>query len=321
MQNQLYPLIFNPIFKERIWGGNIIASLFKNTKIDLSKKIGEAWVVSDRNDDNSIIENGLLAGLTLKELRYKFKNLLLGSNFDYTTPFPLLVKILHAKEDLSIQVHPKKIDTLLLNNAEEKSEFWYILKSDNANIIAGLQPNIKIDNLINNKINETNLKDYFVTYKTKPNDLYYIKSGLVHAINKGNLILEIQQNSDTTYRVYDYNRVDINNIARELHLKESAICMKNSPKKPIIKNSNQSLNTNLFKVKNYTIDTKKIIKTTTKSFKLISITDGVVEIINNANKISVIVSKYQTALLPANLIYTVKPKTKQSSFITTQTKI
>jgi mannose-6-phosphate isomerase len=322
MQKYLYPLIFTPIFKERIWGGSIISSLFKNNNLD-SKNIGEAWLISDRDNENSIVENGFLAGLTIKELRYKFRECLLGTNFNYEDAFPLLIKILHAKENLSIQVHPKKTDTLLLQNAEEKSEFWYILQSNNADIIAGLHPTVKLNNLIdklqNNEINQSNIKKYFMFYKSKINFLYYIKSGLVHAINKGNLILEIQQNSDTTYRIYDYNRVDESNKPRQLHLKESLVCLKNSVKKPIIKNLKQPLKSNLFNVARYNISKPKTIKTSSKTFKLISIINGEVEIETKDTSIKIVLSKYQTALLPANLTYKVYNKTKTANFLITLT--
>ncbi|WP_088013324.1 mannose-6-phosphate isomerase, class I [Gottfriedia acidiceleris] len=207
---------FNPVFQERIWGGTQLKDIFG---YDIpNDKTGECWAISAHENGPSIVVNGEFSGLSLSELwnqqRHLFGNL-------HCEKFPLLTKILDAKEDLSVQVHPNDTYAQINENGElGKTECWYVLDcEENAELILGHNAQSKAEFL--SAIKENRWDEVLRRIKIKPGDFFYIPSGTVHAICKGTLILETQQNSDTTYRLYDYDRRDDNDNLRELHIEKS----------------------------------------------------------------------------------------------------
>ncbi|GAA4270526.1 type I phosphomannose isomerase catalytic subunit [Hyunsoonleella aestuarii] len=214
----LYPLKFTPISKYRLWGGNKLNTVLnKGFKGDNN---GESWEISDVKGDETKVANGEFFGKTLKELSEQFKGQLLGNNVYKTfgTEFPLLIKFIDAKTPLSIQVHPHDHIAKECHDSFGKNEMWYIMDADDsAEIIVGfnkqLDKNSYSKYLENNKVLEV-----LNSVKTKAGDAFNIPTGRVHAIGSGVLLAEIQQTSDITYRIYDYDRVDkTTGEKRELH--------------------------------------------------------------------------------------------------------
>ena len=212
-----YPIKFTPILKEKIWGGNKLKTqLNKNT--DLSN-IGESWEISDVKGDTSIVSNGVYKGKTLKELQVEFKSDLIGEK-NYKTfgyKFPLLIKFIDAKKDLSIQLHPNDRLAAKRHDSFGKTEMWYVLQADKgANLIVGFNQKITRE-LYSKHLKEKTLPSILNFDEVSSGDTYFIEVGRVHAIGAGVMVAEIQQTSDITYRIYDWDRVDAQGNARELH--------------------------------------------------------------------------------------------------------
>ena len=209
---QLYPLFFKPVYKDYIWGGNNIISYFdRNEPPGL---YAESWEVSDRQDGMSEITNGPLAGTTLKDLLEKRKGELLGLDSHHLC-FPLLLKLIDAHQNLSIQVHPND-NTAKQFGGEAKTEAWYILEAEkNAELYAGFKKFYPKE-IIKNALPTKEILSLMRKIPVHKDEVAFIPGGRLHAIGSGCLILEIQQNSNTTYRVYDWGRLD-----RALHLKEA----------------------------------------------------------------------------------------------------
>lgn len=214
---KVYPIKFKPILKEKIWGGNKLQSLLgKKTN---KKNVGESWEISDVEGNVSVVENGLYQGQSIKDLISKFEGEFLGEqNFKtFGHDFPLLIKFLDANKDLSVQVHPDDKMAKECHNGKGKTEMWYIMDSDeNASIVLGLKDK-EVNPEILHQINAENVKDVFNKELVKKGDSYFIPAGKIHAIGAGVLAAEIQQTSDITYRVYDWDRVDDNGNKRQLH--------------------------------------------------------------------------------------------------------
>jgi mannose-6-phosphate isomerase len=213
----LYPLIFEPIFKERIWGGRNLGQLY-NKPLPANVPIGESWEITDRPEGESVISNGPLKGKTLHWLVENHSEQLFGKTISGN--FPLLIKILDAQEKLSLQVHPPaKLAPLL--GGEPKTEMWYIAHAEpGAELYVGLKRGVTRAEF-EMKIKDGTVAGCFHRVPVKTGDAMFLPSGRVHAIGGGLVIFEVQQNSDTTYRVFDWNRVDKNGKARDLHVKES----------------------------------------------------------------------------------------------------
>lgn len=213
------PLIFKPIYKERVWGGQKLASRLGRT-IPQNRPIGESWEIVDREADQSIVAEGPHQGKTLNELLKSHGKQIMGPSYQADAPFPILVKWLDCKETLSVQVHPPKEIASLLNG-EPKTESWYILESEpKAQLYLGLIPHTRLSDF-SEAVEQGRLEPLLAHTETQAGDSYLIESGTLHAIGGGNLILEIQQNSDTTYRAYDWNRLGLDGKPRELHLEET----------------------------------------------------------------------------------------------------
>ena len=213
----LYPLTFQPIFKERVWGDRKIETLYGKA-LPPDKPIGESWEISDRTGDVSVVSNGPLAGKDLQYLMQHHQKELLG--YEGAERFPLLLKILDAREKLSLQVHPPPAVAASLKG-EPKSEMWYITDAaPGAELFVGLKRGVTREQF-EDKIHDGTVADCFHHIPVNPGDAMFLPSGRVHAIGAGLVIFEIQQNSDTTYRVFDWNRVGLDGKPRPLHIRES----------------------------------------------------------------------------------------------------
>ncbi len=213
----LYPLKFEPILKERLWGGTKLQSVL-NKKIE-SEITGESWEISGVAGDVSIVSNGNLAGTSLAELIVSQGKSLLGQSVidRFGTNFPILIKFIDAKQDLSIQLHPNDKLAKKRHNSFGKTEMWYIMDSDSdAKLIVGFNKSVTKEEYSDALKNDTllNLLNY---EQVKEGDTFFINTGKIHAIGAGVLLAEIQQTSDITYRVFDFNRRDKNGNLRELH--------------------------------------------------------------------------------------------------------
>jgi mannose-6-phosphate isomerase len=216
----LQPLLFHPIYKERVWGGREIEALY-GRKLPPGKAIGESWEISDRPGDESVIANGEFAGRSLRWLMEHHAGELLGDARPAAAGrFPLLCKILDAREKLSLQVHPPPGRT-----GEPKTELWYIAgASRGAEIYAGLRKGTSRA-AFERKISDGSVADCFHRIPVRAGDAIHLPSGRAHALGGGLVIFEIQQNSDTTYRVFDWNRAGLDGKPRELHVAQSLACI------------------------------------------------------------------------------------------------
>lgn len=206
-------------FIEKIWGGKRLREIYS---YDIpSDKTGEYWAISDMGDMSSVITNGEFKGKSLEEVYQKHKDLF-GNPKEAT--FPLLVKIIDANTDLSIQVHPDDVMAKELEDSRGKTECWYILNEDPASIIYGLKVADKKEAI--RLIDERKWDELLREVPARKGDFFFVEAGTVHAIKKGSLILEIQQASDITYRLYDYDRKDDDGKLRDLHLEESKKAIK-----------------------------------------------------------------------------------------------
>ncbi|MCZ4696481.1 mannose-6-phosphate isomerase [Ancylomarina euxinus] len=214
----LYPLKFTPIAKETIWGGNKLQQEL-NKDFATDKKIGESWEISGVPNDISIVSNGDLKGKNLSELIQVYAGQLLGEKNaqKFGSEFPLLIKFIDANDVLSIQVHPDDNLAKERHNSFGKTEMWYVLGAEKeSNLIVGF--NQKVDqNLYQEKLKKGKLEEILNVEKVQKGSTYFIPAGRVHAIGKGILVAEIQQTSDITYRMYDWNRTDAQGNGRELH--------------------------------------------------------------------------------------------------------
>jgi mannose-6-phosphate isomerase len=215
----LYPLTFRPIFKERVWGGRNLALLYRKL-LPPGQLIGESWEISDRPGDISVVTNGPLAGKDLRWLMEHHERELLGDAPSQNGRFPLLVKILDAQERLSVQVHPPASKAAELGG-EPKTEMWYIAQaSPAAELHVGLKHGVTRADF-EQRIQNGTVANSIHRVSVAAGDAMFLPSGRVHAIGGGLVIFEIQQNSDTTYRVFDWNRSAADGKPRELHVPQS----------------------------------------------------------------------------------------------------
>lgn len=215
----LYPMLFKPILKEKIWGGQTLKEKYQR-KLP-SSKVGESWDVACHENGTSIVADGFLEGKTLKELIDIYGNELLGSEVHerHGKRFPLLIKILDAADILSVQVHPSDAYALVHEGGQPgKTEMWYIIQAQpGANLIYGIEPGTSKEDFIQ-AVKEEQLEKCLRKVYVQSGDVLYIPAGVIHAIGPGILLCEIQQNSDTTYRVYDWNRAGADGMPRQLHM-------------------------------------------------------------------------------------------------------
>jgi len=217
----LYPYRFEPILVERVWGGDTLARFGK--MVSPGQRIGESWEISDRNDAQSIVINGPLKGNTLRQLLERFgSKTLVGTLAPHTAPFPLLIKFLDARQRLSLQVHPPAAVAERLQG-EPKTEMWYVLDADDgARLMVGLRRGVRAEDMIRElERDHPSLESYLHTFPVFRGDAVFVPSGRLHALDAGSVLIEVQQNSDTTYRVFDWNRAGLDGKPRGLHISQS----------------------------------------------------------------------------------------------------
>lgn len=218
MKPNLYPLQFEPILKDRIWGGEKLKTQLN--KPITSKITGESWELSTVQGDVSIVANGDLKGKSLTELIDETPNEILGTKVyeRFGKQFPLLFKYLDAREDLSIQVHPNDKLAKERHNSFGKTEMWYVMQADtDSRIIVGFKENSSKEEYLKH-LQDNSLVSILDDVKAKAGDVFFLETGTVHAIGAGLVVAEIQQTSDITYRLYDFDRVDAQGNKRELHV-------------------------------------------------------------------------------------------------------
>ena len=213
---------FEPLLKQTIWGGDKIVT-FKHLESDLDS-VGESWEISGVPGDESVVANGEYKGKTLNEVLAEMKDKLVGAdNYKrFGDRFPLLIKFIDARQDLSIQVHPDDETAHRQGKPMGKTEMWYVMDSDeNASLKVGLKKKITPEEYAQ-MVEDDTICVALGNYKVKSGDCFFIPAGRIHAICSGSFIAEIQQTSDVTYRIYDYKRKDKNGNYRQLHTKEAA---------------------------------------------------------------------------------------------------
>ena len=218
MSSKNYPLQFNAILKERIWGGEKLKTILN--KPITSNITGESWELSTVEGDVSVVANGEYKGKLLTELINEYPNEILGTAVHerFGKQFPLLFKYLDAREDLSIQVHPNDELAKKRHNSFGKTEMWYVTQADpDARIIVGFKNDSSSEEYVEHLNNKT-LTSILDDVKAKPGDVFFLETGTVHAIGAGLVVAEIQQTSDITYRLYDFDRKDAQGKTRELHV-------------------------------------------------------------------------------------------------------
>jgi mannose-6-phosphate isomerase len=212
------PLTFEPIFMERIWGGRRLESKFRK-KLPPQKRIGESWEIVDRPEAQSVVVGGLLHRKTLHELWTQQRQGIFG-DVGGSSRFPLLIKILDAHEKLSLQVHPPENIASRLGG-EPKTEFWYVADVDpGAEVFLGFREPVTRQQL-EDALRDGRMADHVHKIRVEAGDAIFLPAGRFHAVGAGNLLIEIQQNSDTTYRLFDWNRVDDKGKPRQLHLEQA----------------------------------------------------------------------------------------------------
>jgi mannose-6-phosphate isomerase len=276
----LYPFLFRPIFQERIWGGRNLERLY-HKPLPPNVKIGESWEISDRDDAQSVIANGPLAGQTLGWLMEHHERELLGAAKSLNGRFPLLVKILDAEEKLSLQVHPPPHKARLFHG-EPKTEMWYITDArPGAELYVGLKPGATRSQF-EAKIKTGTVADCFHRIPVHPGDAMFLPSGRVHAIGAGLVIFEIQQNSDTTFRVFDWNRTDSAGKPRQLHVAESLESIDFADFEPqVIKASGERqtlVNDPLFKVERLDLPRASTHKFSFRSAQVLAVIEGALSV-------------------------------------------
>ncbi|WP_338377933.1 type I phosphomannose isomerase catalytic subunit [uncultured Flavobacterium sp.] len=281
---KFYPLTFEPILKERIWGGTKLKTyLNKPTTSDFT---GESWELSTVPNDISIVKNGILKGKNVNELIELYPTEFLGSETiaRFGTEFPLLFKFLDAKQDLSIQLHPNDELAKKRHNSFGKTEMWYVMQADeNARLIVGFKENSNPDEY-KNALNNKNLVSILNEVKVKAGDVFFLETGTIHAIGAGIVIAEIQQTSDVTYRVYDFDRVDANGNYRELHTELALDALNyNTTEAQVsydttINSSNKVVHCDYFKTNIIPLVEKYQWKKTKEAFTVLMCTQGMFEI-------------------------------------------
>ncbi len=304
MQTQLYPLKFHPIFQDRIWGGDKLKTVL-NKEIS-SNSVGESWEISAVNGNQSIVKEGALKGASLQELVSNYGKDLIGKKIaqQFGDTFPLLIKFLDARQDLSIQLHPNDALAKERHNSFGKTEMWYVLQADDdAELIVGFKEGISKKDYLE-ALQEGTLPAVMNSVKVTEGDTFFIEVGRVHAIGAGCMIAEIQQTSDITYRVYDWDRVDADGNSRELHT-ELALDAINFDMEADCKakytrnlnNANELVSCDYFTTSLIPLNGTLEVENTFDSFMIYMCTKGDAQLTSDGG--NVVISEGETLLVPA----------------------
>lgn len=302
----LYPLKFEPILKERLWGGTKLKEVLnKSIESDIT---GESWELSTVKGDVSVVANGDLKGNSLQDLINEYEDLLLGESVvqRFGREFPILIKFIDAKQDLSIQLHPNDQLAKERHDSFGKTEMWYIMDADpGSNLIVGFNKDVKKEEYKESVENDT-LLDLLNYEAVEEGDTFFINTGKIHAIGAGVLLAEIQQTSDVTYRVFDFNRRDKNGNLRELHTDMALEAIDYSKKDDFkvnyerkINQSNQMVDCPYFKTNALHL-TENLIQDikTRDSFTILMCVKGGANIANDYGTCEI--EKGETVLIPAS---------------------
>jgi mannose-6-phosphate isomerase len=307
----LYPLTFHPIFKKRVWGGREMKRLY-GKKLPPGTPIGESWEISDRPGDASVIANGPLAGKDLRWLMEKHRaEFLGGAKPANRNRFPLLCKILDAREKLSLQVHPPANKAAELGG-EPKTEMWFIADAaPGAELFVGLKRGVTRAEF-EKKVRAGEVAECFHRVPVRGGDAMFLPSGRVHAIGAGLVIFEIQQNSDTTYRVFDWNRAGLDGKPRELHVAQSLASIDFNDFEPALVQGELTGDTliqrrllvddPLFKVETWKLNPGARDRLKPKKLQIVAVPEGEVEITSGSALVKL--SAGQFGLIPAGVEWT-----------------
>ena len=286
----MYPLKFEPILKQTLWGGDKIIP-FKHLNSDL-KGVGESWEISGVENNESVVANGPDKGLTLADMVRKYREELVGeANYArFGNKFPLLIKFIDAKQDLSIQVHPTDELAKKRHNSMGKTEMWYVVDAEEgACLYHGFNREISKDEFAK-RIEEDTLLEVLNKVPVHKGDVFFIEAGTIHAIGKGLIIAEIQQNSNVTYRVYDYGRVGKDGKKRELHIEKAVAVTNCAPAKKDDSHYPHIADCDYFTVDKLNLDGTTFNKlegtVSEKSFLSILVLDGEGTITSNGESVS-----------------------------------
>lgn len=304
--NKLYPLKFKPILKDKIWGGQRLKKILN--KKEASDIAGESWEISGYTGNISVVSNGFLKGNDLSELIEVYMGDLVGDKiFDrFGLEFPLLLKFIDANDILSIQVHPDDEIAFQKHGLNGKTEIWYIIDAEkDADLISGFNQTLDrksfLSILESGKINEV-----LNRIKVKPGDVFFLPAGRVHTVSAGVLLAEIQQTSDLTYRIYDWDRKDESGKSRDLHIESAldaidyTLTKQPGTKYPVVVNKS----VNIVECQYFTVNVINLDESVEKDFNLIDsfviymCTNGKIEIQYNGNEKTGL-SKGETVLIPA----------------------
>jgi len=302
-----YPLTFAPLFMKRLWGGRNLERLY-NKALPPDQLIGESWEISDRPDAQSVVNHGPLAGRTLGWLMEHHRHELLGPRAPASGPFPLLIKILDAEQTLSVQVHPPAHLAAKLHG-QPKTEMWYIASArPDACLYAGLRHGTSRAEF-EQRLGDGSVDQCLHRIPVREGDAMFLPSGRCHAIGGGNVIFEIQQNSDTTYRVFDWNRVEADGKPRALHIPESLASIDFEDYEPELIQSKYSRNATLslrylvddplFRVGAWKAAKGERFHLNSDSFQIVGVLHGRLELAHDQHPVTLLPGQF--ALIPGCL--------------------
>ncbi|MCF6365895.1 MAG: class I mannose-6-phosphate isomerase [Bacteroidales bacterium] len=303
----LYPLKFKPIFKEKVWGGNRLQTVLN--KNITSGKTGESWEISGLRNNVSVVSEGKYSGKSIQELIDKHKSNFLGKKIyeKFGNVFPLLIKFIDAFDDLSVQVHPDDKFAEQQHNETGKNEMWYILDTmPNSELILGVKKTVTKDEYI--KITKEKIfSDLLNSVTVNAGDAFYIPAGRIHAIMKGVLLAEIQQSSDLTYRIYDWDRKGLSGKYRDLHNELAAEVVELQAKKNyFLEYKKNDAFAQLTSCEQFTVNRLKLLTPQIKnysskgSFVVLMCVSGTLSVIHK--NIKYFIRKGETILIPAIIL-------------------
>ncbi len=290
-----YPMKMQPVYKNYIWGGNRLKQF---NKINDSANIAESWEISCNSSGLTTVSNGIFRGKTLQEIVNLSKLDFLGKN---NAVFPIIVKFIDAQKDLSIQVHPSEHTADASRRESAKSEFWYVIDCDeDSYIYYGFKKNISEKEFIN-RVKTKSICDILNKINIKKGEAYYIPAGTIHSLGKGSLVAEIQQNSNTTFRIYDYDRFDCNGKLRDLHIERAVkvLNFKRTDEDLRLKKNFSSFECEYFKVKKIKIRTDMVFNKSIDTFDVLQFISGEGDIVYN--NIYYNANLGDTFFIPANI--------------------
>lgn len=303
----MYPIKLKPAFKDYLWGGTRLRDDFgKDCDFD---KIAESWELSCHKDGNSVVADGEFAGLTLAQYIEKEGKSVLGTNCEKFENFPILIKLIDAKDNLSVQVHPNNEYAQRVEGEYGKTEMWYVVDCDEgASLLYGFKHNITKEEF-RERIENNTLLEVTNSVPVKKGDVFFIEAGTLHAIGKGILIAEIQQNSNTTYRIYDYGRVGADGKPRQLHIDKAVDVTNLCPAKPYPQSEPVDMGgwtkkrlakCDYFTVDVINVDTSAALEADKSSFVNILVLDGGCVLSSEGND-AVELKKGDSVFIPAGL--------------------